>query len=155
MAAESASSGLLVLSAVIGAVAALGGAVLGYYIQNRGEKTLAREERSWQRKSDAYVELIGLMHRYGIELGVYDAGFLVAGGPVTDDEIPTLLAARLRTFGSTEVQKLLRIFWQARENYRRITNDRATSDDAKKSAKEEVEQSISNVEAQVKSELSA
>ena len=66
VAVEAASSWPVLLSALIGSASALLGIALGYYIQNRG----AREERSWQRKSDAYVDLIGLMHRYGIELRV-------------------------------------------------------------------------------------
>jgi hypothetical protein len=142
-----ASSWPLLFSALIGAVSALVGIALGYYIQNRG----AREERSWQRKSDAYVDLIGLMHRYGIELGVYDAGFLVPGGPVSNDEIPPLLAARLRTFGSTKVQELLRVFWRAREDY--LASVAAADDVATRIAKVAVERSITGVEAQVKDEL--
>ncbi len=107
---EPASSWPLFFSALIGAVSALVGGAFGYYIQNRG----AREERSWQRKSDTNVDLIGLMHRYGVELGVYDAGFLVPGGPVSNDEVLPLLAARLRAFGNTKVRELLRRFWRAR-----------------------------------------
>ncbi|HEX3840363.1 MAG TPA: hypothetical protein VHU85_06210 [Acidimicrobiales bacterium] len=147
---QSASSWPLFFSALIGVVAAVVGGAVGYYVQHRGAMTLASEERSWQRKSEVYVDLIGLMHRIGIELGIYDAGFLVPGGPVSDDELPQLLAARLRTFGSTKVRELLSLFWRAREDYLA-----AADEEAKQIAKDRFEQSISEVEAQVRRELNA
>jgi hypothetical protein len=82
---EPASSWPLFFSALVGAVSALVGGALGYYIQNRGAKTLVREERSWQRKSEAYVDLIGLVHRIGVEIGVFDAEFLVPASARRDD----------------------------------------------------------------------
>ena len=71
---QSASSWPLFFFALVGAVSALFGGALGYYIQNRGARTLNREERSWQRRAEVYVDLIGLMHRMGVARGIYVHG---------------------------------------------------------------------------------
>jgi hypothetical protein len=125
--------------------------VLGFYIQNRGARAREREERSWQRKAEAYVDLVGVMHRMAIGLGIYDPGFLVRGDPITDAELPGELAARLRAYGSKEVHDLLTPFWDAGDEYRRAKD--AGDAEAVQIAEDAYEQSITAVEAQVRHEL--
>jgi hypothetical protein len=125
----------------------------GLYDDNAPKRTLNREDRSWERKAEVYVDLIGLMHRRAVVRGIYDAGYLVPGGPVSDAELAPLLAARLRTFGSAKVRELLRGFWKAEEEY--DAAKKAANDKAMQVASDSVKKSISELEEQVRQELSA